>query len=112
MRKIIIVTAVIVYGLFAVGVAADLSRPAVNRIVETTAETETQTVVTEGKKAVYVVKELDGIIAVSDRASGKIITRTETRVALLPRSDRRRLEKGIEVEDKSELRTLLEDICS
>lgn len=60
----------------------------------------------------YIVKTVRGRVAVEDVDTGKIIKITDTRTAILPEKDRNALEKGITVSDKSELRSVLEDLCS
>lgn len=69
---------------------------------------ETQPTVEPG----YVVKSVGGKIAVEDISTGKIVRTTDTRVADLPEKDRVRLDRGISVKSKSELRSVLEDLCS
>lgn len=60
----------------------------------------------------YVVKSAGGKVAVEDVSTGKIVRTTDTRVASLPKKDRSELERGIVVKNKSELRSVLEDLCS
>ena len=60
----------------------------------------------------YKVKTVGGKIAVEDLKTGKIIRSTDTRVDILPEKDREQLKEGIVVKTKSELRSMLEDLCS
>ena len=60
----------------------------------------------------YKVKTVGGKIAVEDLKTGKIIRSTDTRVDILPEKDREQLKEGIVVKTKSELRSVLEDLCS
>ena len=53
-----------------------------------------------------------GRIAVFSVPDGDIIRRTDAQVSLLPEADRERLERGITVEGRENLRQTLEDICS
>ena len=71
-------------------------------------ETETESRTESG----FVVKSVSGRIAVEDISTGKIVRTTDTRVASLPEKDRAQLESGIIVRSKSELRSVLEDLCS
>ena len=58
------------------------------------------------------VRTIGGKIAVEDLSTGEIIRSTDTRVDILPRKDRDQLERGIVVKTKTELRSVLEDLCS
>lgn len=60
----------------------------------------------------YKVKTVGGKIAVEDMKTGEIIQSTDTRVDFLPQKDRDELKQGIVVKTKSELRSVLEDLCS
>lgn len=60
----------------------------------------------------YKVKTVGGKIAVEDMKTGEIIQSTDTRVDILPQKDRDELKQGIVVKTKSELRSVLEDLCS
>jgi hypothetical protein len=53
-----------------------------------------------------------GRIAVYSLSDGALLRRTETQASLLPKEDRERLEQGITVEGRRNLRKTLEDICS
>ena len=60
--------------------------------------------------APYTVREYRGYVAVFEAGDKPQIT--DTAVASLPRSDRSKLERGIEIYSEEELKTLLEDLCS
>lgn len=113
MKKLILITAVVVYAFLAVSLVADYSRESpAPTVSESTAFQTTSPTQRATSKKPYLVRDVDGVVAVSDNLTGKIIEKTETQTALLPTGDRERLKKGIEVKDKKELRSLLEDICS
>lgn len=59
---------------------------------------------------IYVVREEnDRLVVYLDE---QVYLRTDTRVSTLPRSDRLKLEHGIDVFSDEELKQLLEDYCS
>ena len=64
------------------------------------------------KYRTYVVREYDGVVAVFYSDSSKPIKVTQRYVKALPGKDRANLKEGIQVNDKEELRKLLEDLCS
>ncbi len=62
------------------------------------------------RRPLYTVREYEGYVAVfPDGGKPKL---TDTAAASLPKSDRIRLEKGIEIFSEKELKELLEDLCS
>lgn len=60
----------------------------------------------------FVLKSVEGRLAVFRKGEGQPIFTTDTLTAMLPRQDRLRLEQGVEVEGEPELRKTLEDYCS
>lgn len=64
------------------------------------------------KYRTYVVREYDGVVAVFYSDSNKPIRVTQRYVKALPEKDRAKLKKGIRVNDREQLRRLLEDLCS
>ncbi len=62
------------------------------------------------ERTVYLVKEYEGYVAVSEGDQPPV--KTATPVAALPKSDRSRLVEGILLYSKEELKALLEDLCS
>ena len=58
----------------------------------------------------YLVTGQDGMVAVM--RGDELYLRTDTPVASLPKADRVKLDRGITVYSKEELKTLLEDLCS
>lgn len=63
----------------------------------------------EGEGA-YVVTGEDNRVVVY--RSGELFLRTDTPLSALPKSDRKRLEQGIRVFSDTELKVLIEDLCS
>lgn len=61
---------------------------------------------------IYIIKEYNGKIAVYNENMDKPVKTTDSSVDALPEVDKALLKKGIRVEDKTELRKLLEDYCS
>ena len=112
MKKLILISGILVYSLFAVAMIADASKG--NKTSEQVQfETyATETVTEIEPKELYVLKSNEGRIVVVDAKSGEIIKKTDTLVSILPEQDRRMLNKGIKVESDEELRLLLEDFCS
>lgn len=112
MKKLIIITGIAVYSLFAVAMVAksvNTTKPAASVLTETISfETAMET----ENPYPYLLKSSDGRIAVFDNKSGKIIKKTDTLVSILPEGDREMLEIGIKVKSKKELTRLLEDFCS
>ena len=85
------------------------NRPAENAALSTVPATApTQ----KASEEVYVVREIDGRVAVESVSTGKIVRRTDTMVSILPDEDRKRLKNGIKADSARELRRLLEDFCS
>lgn len=73
---------------------------------------ESVTSASEKDSNIYIVKEYNGKIAVYNENMDKPIKTTDSSVDSLPEIDRALIQKGIKVEDKTELRKLLEDYCS
>lgn len=110
--RIILVCVMGAYSLLGIimvmgSVDSSIKNPA--QIISATAATEENTTPSESG---YVVKTVSGRIAVEDASTGKIIKTTDTRVAILPEKDRYELQRGIAVNNKAELRSVLEDLCS
>ena len=66
--------------------------------------------VREADSGAWRIGEYEGTVTVF--RVGEPILRTDTRVADLPKSDRSRLAKGIDVYSQKELKRILEDLCS
>ena len=109
MKKIITLTAMAVYTMVAVFFLLQ-SGGRTTENVQSAVETEPATAATEPEG--YLVKTVNGVVAVEELKSGEIIKTTATRSAILPAEDRRRLEQGIKAEDERKLRKILEDLCS
>ena len=112
MKKLILITGIVVYSLFAVAMVAEsvnTTKPAVRVLTETfSVETVSET----EAPYPYLLKSSDGRITVFDNKSGKILRKTDTLVSILPEGDREMLEIGIKVKSEKELNRLLEDFCS
>ena len=65
---------------------------------------------TEASAAVYLMREVDGRVVVFK--GDEVYLSTGTRASDLPKSDRERLARGIEIYSDEELKALVEDICS
>lgn len=112
MRRLILITGVVIYSLFAASMIIKSNikeKPAQQLGYETYA---VETVSKSAEKSIYVVKTLNGKVAVEDIKTGKIIKKTDTLVSVLPRGDQKMLRKGIKVDNDEQLRLLLEDFCS
>lgn len=115
MKKVVKIVLYCVIGVYvAIGAtrlvsdAFSLPVTPVDVISEAAQKIETMTNDTSG----YKVKTVGGKIAVEDIKTGEIIKSTDTRVDILPQKDRDQLKQGIIVKTKSELRSVLEDLCS
>lgn len=62
--------------------------------------------------AVYLVRDLDGYVAVFSGSSGDLLRRTDYPIAALPLADRTKLTQGIPVDSDEDLALLLEDYQS
>ena len=115
MKKVVRIVLCCVIGVYlAIGttklVSDAFSLPATNMEVVSRAAREIETMTSE--QSGYKVKTVGGKIAVEDLKTGEIINSTDTRVDILPQKDRNQLKQGIVVKTKSELRSVLEDLCS
>ena len=115
MKKVVRIVLCCVIGVYlAIGttklVSDAFSLPATHMEVVSKAAKEIETMTSD--KSGYKVKTVGGKIAVEDLKTGEIIKSTDTRVDILPRKDRAQLKQGIVVKTKSELRSVLEDLCS
>lgn len=111
MKKLILFTGIIVYVLFAVSVILDSpGTTQTSHALEVSATEPAETDVLP--ETLYIIKISDGKVAVEDNRTGELITRTDTLVSLLPRSDRKQLKKGIAASSEREVRIILEDLCS
>ena len=109
-KRIVLITAIIIYALFAVSAFVSVSAENRAKARENTTLTSTNpsTYRTEIK---YILKSIDGKLVVLN-SRGDILEQTDTLVSILPESDRKKLEAGISVESDEDLRKLLEDFCS
>ena len=109
MKKILTLTAMAVYTMVAVFFLLQSGASTTDN-VQKIVQTEPATEPTEPEG--YLVKTVNGVVAVEELKSGEIVKTTDTRAAILPAEDRRRLEQGIEAKDERGLRKILEDLCS
>lgn len=66
--------------------------------------------VREADTAAWRIGEYEGNVTVF--RGGEPVLRTDTRVSELPKADRSRLARGIDVYSQEELKRILEDLCS
>lgn len=110
MKRLVIITGIIVYILFAISafIAIASEEETVEAQVVTATEWETAPVATEES---YIVRTEKGFIVVADN-NKKVLWKTDTLVSMLPKEDIKRLKKGITARNRDELRSILEDFCS
>lgn len=113
MKKLIAITAVILFGcLFAGSFSA--TKDAQNKTEQTVIyynEKET-TGKTDEENQVYIIKAEDGKLTVYEKGGTSPYMQTDTYINTLPKGDILRLEKGIEVTGRENLKKYLEDYCS
>lgn len=112
MKKMILITGVIIYSLFAAAmvIEANTGKKPIEQLRYETYAPETAS--SSVQSSLYIVKTVNGKIAVEDIKSGKIIKKTDTLASVLPKGDQKMLRKGIKVNNNEQLRLLLEDFCS
>lgn len=110
MKKLILITGLIVYTLFAVSSFIAVATENKASILEVTAPAVTEE--TTGKKALYTLTEKDGVIVVIYNRNGNIVKETDTLLSVLPIQDQQKLKQGIQVDSEKELSRLLQDFCS
>lgn len=112
MKKLIAITAVILFGcLFISSFSAtqNTENTAKQAIVYNEKETSGKI---EADKQAYIIKAENGEIVVYEKNSANPYMQTGSLVKGLPKGDILRLEKGIEVIGKENLKKYLEDYCS
>lgn len=110
LKRLILITAVIIYALFAISSFIAVATENKNSILEVTSPEITSSEVK--KQGIYTLTESDGVIAVIYNESGKIIQKTDTLVSILPPEDQKKIREGIQIYNEKELIRLLEDFCS
>lgn len=112
MKKLIAITAVILFGCLFVSSfsATQVTQNGTEQTV-TYNEKETADEIDE-QNQVYIIKAEDGKIAVYKKGDTAPYIQTDTFVRSLPKGDIMRLEKGIEVTGRENLKKYLEDYCS
>lgn len=111
MKRLVILTGVIIYILFAVSafIAIASEEKTVDAQVVDATERETASETTEES---YIVRTEKGFIVVADNKNKEVLWKTDTLVSMLPKEDINRLKKGITARNREELRSILEDFCS
>ncbi len=111
MKRLVIITGIIVYILFAISafIAIASEEETVDAQVVAATEWETVPVATEES---YIVRTEKGFIVVADSNNKEVLWKTDTLVSMLPKEDVKRLKKGITARNRDELRSILEDFCS
>ncbi len=110
MKKLVIITGIIVYILFAVSAfiaIASEEKAAASQVASVT-ESEVQFAALEES---YIVKTEKGLIVVAD-SNKEVLWKTDTLISMLPKEDQKKLKKGIVAKSRDELRSILEDFCS
>ena len=102
-------TIAITVSLISVG-AAFTAVSALNRLTNMEKELYGQVLATpdESQIEIYIIKELDGFIAVFD-GNGGLLKTTDINTKTLPASDRKLLKEGITVSEREELYEILSD---
>ena len=102
-------TIAITVSLISVG-AAFTAVSALNRLTNMEKELYGQVLATpdESQREIYIIKELDGFIAVFD-GNGDLLKTTDINTKTLPASDRKLLKEGITVSEREELYEILSD---
>lgn len=111
MKRLVIITGIIVYILFAVSAFIAVASGEDNDPPLQTAATGAASQ-TLPQEEIFVVKSRKGKIVIEDGLSGEIIRETDTLTSMLPKEDRIKLKSGITAAGRDELRTVLEDLCS
>lgn len=101
MKKLIVITGIILITYLLL--MTYVSQPAQAPVVSVQAEQ----VATEKE---YKIGDYEGRVAVF--RGGRLYLKTQTMLSSLPKSDRNRIENGIEFDSLKELKTLLQDYCS
>lgn len=112
MKKLIVITGVILFGClfistFSATQTAESS--AEQTIIYNEKETDEQS---DEQNQVYIIKAEDGRLTVYKKGESSPYLQTDASVQALPKGDILRLEKGVEVTGKENLKKYLEDYCS
>lgn len=112
MKKLIAITAVILFGCFFVSTFSatqNVQNRAEQTIIYNEKVTDTQI---DEENQVYVIKAENGKLTVYKKGDESPYMQTSTYVSTLPKGDILRLEKGVEVTGIKNLKKYLEDYCS
>jgi hypothetical protein len=110
MKRLVILTGIIVYILFAISAFIAIASEETEDYTQLA--TATEAVTQYSSEDIFLVKNQEGKVVVLNNETKEIIEKTDTQVSLLPKTDQKKLEDGIVVQGKKELRKILEDLCS
>lgn len=106
MKKLICATGII---LIACAVTGNLFTAGTDASAQTVQQSNTED---KREEDVFILKIENGYLNVYYKETGNIYLKTGTLSGNLPKSDVTRLEKGVEIRGKEELRRAVEDYCS
>lgn len=105
MKKILFATGAI---LISCVLVSSLYSPSVNAENYSSEAPNTVAVTDSG----YTIRSEGGVIVVYAKGDSSPLMVTDTRIALLPEEDKKRLYQGIDVDSRNALYRVLEDYCS
>lgn len=112
MKKLVAITGVILFGCLFIS-SFSATQAGQNTAEQTIIYNENETDEQSGEQnQVYIIKAEDGRLTVYKKGESSPYLQTGTYVQALPKGDILRLEKGIEVTGKENLKKYLEDYCS
>lgn len=106
MKKLICITGII---LIACTVTGNIFAPKADASADIVQQDKTED---RQEEDVFILRIENGYLNVYYKESGNIYLKTGTMSGNLPKSDVMRLEKGVEIRGKEELRRAVEDYCS
>lgn len=112
MKKLIAITGVILFGCLFISTFSATQggeSSAEQTIIYNEKETDEQS---DEQNQVYIIKTENGRLTVYKKGESSPYLQTGTYVNALPKGDILRLEKGVEVTGKENLKKYLEDYCS
>lgn len=112
MKKLIAITAVILFGCLFIS-SFSATQVTQNGVKHTATYNEKETAgEIDEQNQIYIIKAEDGKLTVYKKGDAAPYMHTNTFVNTLPKGDILRLENGIEVTGKENLKKYLEDYCS
>ncbi len=106
MKKLICATGIILIACVVTGNLFSGNTDASAQTVQQSSVEENQS------QEVFVLKIENGYLNIYCKETGELYLKTGTMASNLPKSDVMRLEKGVEIKGKEELRRAVEDYCS